>query len=137
MTLDDSDTIVTAWAESAGGPGWINVPIWVLVRSKDGAHRVECLQPPEQSVETQTLYRLSEAAHRAMTDAVRRICAGVSGMTARHKSECWRELTREQQRTALFALREYANTVRPLSDEMARCCLLAISALRSISGRDV
>ncbi len=68
MKLGEHDTIITADAESANGPGWANQPIWVVVKSRlDGAIRVECIQPNEQSREMLTLYRISEEAHKAMT----------------------------------------------------------------------
>lgn len=77
------DTIVTAWAEPAHGPGWSNQPIWVLVRSQlDGNHRVECLQPHERSAEMSMLYAICHASHAAMTDAVR---THVKKMTASAK----------------------------------------------------
>jgi hypothetical protein len=70
LRLADTDNVVAAWAESAAGPGWSNQPIWVLVKSRlDGALRIECLQPHEQTHELMTLYRVSEAAHRALTRA--------------------------------------------------------------------
>src|SRR5438552_91090 len=49
MILADDDAIVTAYAESAAGPGWANSPIWVIVRRRDGNLRMECLQPDEQT----------------------------------------------------------------------------------------
>ena len=70
--LSEHDHILTAYAESASGPGWGNTPIWVLIRSRlDGALRLECIQPPDQSPEMQILYRVSQAAHEGMTWAVR------------------------------------------------------------------
>ncbi len=72
IKFGEYDQIVTAWAESAAGPGWGNQPLWVLVKSQlDGNLRIECLQPSEQSKEQLTLYKLSEEAHRAMTDWTR------------------------------------------------------------------
>ena len=72
MKLAETDYIVTAYAESAAGPGWANQPVWVVVRSQlDGSVRIECLQPNEQSGEIQGLYAVSQAAHGSMTRAVR------------------------------------------------------------------
>lgn len=31
VTKHNEYQIVTAWAESASGPGWANQPVWVLV----------------------------------------------------------------------------------------------------------
>ena len=73
ITLSEHDHILAAYAEPASGPGWSNTPIWVIVRSRyDGAIRLECIQPQEQSAEMQVLYRVSSAAHEAMTHWVRR-----------------------------------------------------------------
>jgi hypothetical protein len=64
--------VVAAYAESAGGPGWGNTPIWVLVQDRDGTYTVDCIQPSDQTEEMVTLYRVSQAAHLAMTGAVKR-----------------------------------------------------------------
>ena len=66
------EEIVTAWAEFVSGPGWANSPVWVLVREPAGALRIECLQPEAQTEEILTLFRVSDAASRAMLNAVRR-----------------------------------------------------------------
>lgn len=62
--------IIAAWAESASGPGWGNAPIWYIMQETDMTLTRHCLQPDEQSAEMGWLYRVSEAAHRAMTVAV-------------------------------------------------------------------
>lgn len=73
MKLSEHDHIVTAYAESASGPGWGNSPIWVIIRSSlDGSFRQDCIQPSEQTAEMQHLYHVLQAAHLAMTGAVRR-----------------------------------------------------------------
>ena len=72
VTKHNEYQIVTAWAESASGPGWANQPVWVLVRERCGKLRIECLQPDEQSRDIHTLYRVSSAAHGAMVTAVQR-----------------------------------------------------------------
>jgi len=66
------EEIVAAWAEFVSGPGWANSPVWVLVREPAGALRIECLQPEAQTEEILTLFRVSDAASRAMLNAVRR-----------------------------------------------------------------
>jgi hypothetical protein len=68
-----TETVLTAFAESASGPGWANSPIWVVVR-KNGTseYMVRCIQPGEQTEEMITLYTISQAAHLAMKKAVRR-----------------------------------------------------------------
>lgn len=70
VTQHNEYQIVTAWAESASGPGWANQPVWVLVRERCGKLRIECLQPDEQSRDIHTLYRVSSSAHDAMVAAV-------------------------------------------------------------------
>jgi hypothetical protein len=71
MTLNEHDTVLTAYAETAAGPGWGNSPVWLIVRSSlDGKIRQECLQPDEQSRDMYALYGVSQAAHVAMTKAV-------------------------------------------------------------------
>lgn len=65
--LQSGDTIVTAWAETCSGPGWVNQVVWVLIASRAGALRVEALQPHEQS---RALARLHRAA-AAVTELVR------------------------------------------------------------------
>jgi hypothetical protein len=70
VKLDAEETIVTAFAESAAGPGWGNSPVWVVVRARDHALRLECLQPDEQNREIRVLYGVSAATHAAMTKQV-------------------------------------------------------------------
>lgn len=71
MKLNKDDTILTAYAESAKGPGWSNQPIWVIVyHPPTGEIRRECLQPEDHTPEISALYSVSEAAHRAMTSEV-------------------------------------------------------------------
>lgn len=68
--MKKTDTIVTAYAERASGPGWANAPLWVIVRGLDGSLRSECLQPDEYGPEIAALYAVSEAAHLSMRGAV-------------------------------------------------------------------
>lgn len=70
--LEKGESIVTAWAEYAEGPGWSNTPVWVLVRAVDGKLRIECLQPDEQGSDLCVLYDPSAAIHTAMRRAVER-----------------------------------------------------------------
>lgn len=72
VTKHNEYQIVTAWAESASGPGWTDQPVWVLVQERCGKLRIECLQPDEQSRDIHTLYSVSSAAHGAMVTAVQR-----------------------------------------------------------------
>ena len=55
--------ILTAWCESAHGPGWANTPCWVIVEDRDGELTRECLQPQDQSPGLLAAYRLLEQAH--------------------------------------------------------------------------
>lgn len=63
--------IITAFAESAAGPGWANSPIWVIEQDEAGVLHKECIQPSKQNHEMATLYAVSQAAHLAMLRAVR------------------------------------------------------------------
>lgn len=71
LKLTDREVIVTAYAEDAAGPGWANLPIWIIIKGDDGI-RVECLQPDEQTREMLILYDTSQAVHLAMKHAVTR-----------------------------------------------------------------
>jgi hypothetical protein len=68
--IDKTETIVTAYAEYAAGPGWANRPIWVIVRDQNQKLREVCLQPEHQTADMLALFRVSNAAHLAMTGAV-------------------------------------------------------------------
>lgn len=71
--IKKTDHIITAFGQSASGPGWGNSPVWIIVQSRlDGSIRQECIQPEDQTVEIHHLYRVSQAAHEAMTEAVKR-----------------------------------------------------------------
>lgn len=73
MKLSKDDVIVTAFAESKSGPGWANSPIIVIVESRlDRVLRKEWIQPDEQTDDMFIFYGVSEAAHKGMTDAVKR-----------------------------------------------------------------
>jgi hypothetical protein len=70
--FEEHDEIIAAYARRSGGPGWSNQPVWVVVRSRnDGSYREECLQPDDLTAEIWALYDISEAAHKAMTGAVK------------------------------------------------------------------
>jgi len=68
--LQDGEHIITAFAQSASGPGWSNQPLWIIVQARDGTLRQECLQPEEQGRDALILYAVSQAAHEAMKHAV-------------------------------------------------------------------
>lgn len=70
--FEEHDEIITAYAMRAGGPGWANQPVWVVVRSRlDGSYREECLQPDDLTAEAWALYDISEATHKAMRGVVK------------------------------------------------------------------
>ncbi len=75
MKLNKGETIVTAYAEHASGPGWSNVPIWVIIRTQGHSLRIECVQPEDQTPTMIALYKVSEAAHLSMTQAVKILSA--------------------------------------------------------------
>lgn len=64
--------VVAAYAESAAGPGWANSPIWIIVQDENKKLIMECVQPEDQTSEMRLLYSVSQAAHLAMTNAVRK-----------------------------------------------------------------
>lgn len=73
LKLDKDEYVVTAYAKSASGPGWSNMPVWVIIKSSfDGKLREECIQPFDQTDDMRILYNVSQAAHEAMTGAVSR-----------------------------------------------------------------
>jgi len=69
--IQKGETIVTAFADYASGPGWANRPIWVIVRGADLKLREECIQPEQHTADMVALFSVSHAAHSAMTGAVR------------------------------------------------------------------
>ena len=66
-----NESIVTAYAEPAAGPGWANRPLWVIVRDGNQKLREECIQPEDQTQEMCALYSISAATHAAMVTAVK------------------------------------------------------------------
>jgi hypothetical protein len=70
MRLKKGETIITAYAEPAAGPGWANQPIWVILRDGNGKITEECIQPEDQTIDMAILYTVCAAAHRAMSVAV-------------------------------------------------------------------
>jgi len=71
LHIQDGDIVITAYAESAAGPGWANTPIWVILKSREGLVHIECLQPDMQTRDMHILYDISQPAHLAMSNAVR------------------------------------------------------------------
>ena len=75
FTLGPGDSVLTAFAERCGGPGWANMPIWIVIRAQSPTGggdrlRVEAIQPDEATPTLMTLARHSAAMHEAMTGAV-------------------------------------------------------------------
>lgn len=62
--------IITAWADTHGGPGWSNFPVHVLYRMPDGKLFEDYIQPDQQTSTMRELHAVSQAAHRSMTSAV-------------------------------------------------------------------
>ncbi len=74
MTLGPHDHVVGAWADAPCGPGWSNRLVWVCVRSAlDGAHRVDALQPEEQSEEILAMFPFTLVASGQLLGAVTRL----------------------------------------------------------------
>ena len=70
MKIGKDETVVTAFAETAEGPGWFNTPVWVVIRARDHTLRMECLQSEEQTSRMLTLYSVSAACHNSMKGAI-------------------------------------------------------------------
>lgn len=70
-TPPKGQTIVTAYAERASGPGWSNTPLWVITRDGNQTLHEHCIQPNQQPEAVLALYRISEATHLAMVSAIR------------------------------------------------------------------
>lgn len=73
IALEPGERVVTAWAERASGPGWTNMPLYVLIGNSNGAYRIETLQPEDWGRDAGfvALYNVAESAHTAMLTAVR------------------------------------------------------------------
>lgn len=70
ISLAKGERVITAYAEPAGGPGWSNRPIYVIIKGLDGTIREECVQPKEQSSDMASLYDISAVVSKEMTQAV-------------------------------------------------------------------
>lgn len=75
MNLSATDSIVAVAPERFAGPGWANAPLTVYVQDTGGKIRRECIQPDEMSAEIVYLFDVCNAAHIAMTAAVKRMVA--------------------------------------------------------------
>lgn len=68
MKLASDEYIITAYAESAVGPGWSNSPMWVIIGRKGHPEEIrkDCLQPDEQTPEIKLFYNTAEGLNRVM-----------------------------------------------------------------------
>lgn len=73
MKLEQGDTVITAWAEYANGPGWSNQLIWVLVQAAAGKYRLEALQSEEQTPRMRALFGVCAEASTSLTGIVERV----------------------------------------------------------------
>ncbi len=74
MILSEHETIIGAWAETPSGPGWSNRLIWVCIYDgATGRHRVDALQPKEQSEEILSAFSMHVASSDALRVAVERL----------------------------------------------------------------
>lgn len=64
-------TIVAAFAERAGGPGWRNSLIWVVGYDDLGGLRLWAIQPEDQTPEMMVLFNVCVAATETLTAHVR------------------------------------------------------------------
>ena len=76
IVLQEGDRIIAVVPEYAKGPGWSNQPLWVHIVDRQNKHRVECLQPNEQTPEMQILFRVCYEAHTSMMYAVYELVGG-------------------------------------------------------------
>ena len=66
--------IMCAYAEPAHhGPGWINAPIWLIIRGGNGKIRQDCIQPEHRTAALLALYGVSAAVHASMLKEVKAI----------------------------------------------------------------
>lgn len=70
LKLEQGEEIVCVYARRAGGPGWANRPIWVIVRGLDCKLREECLQPEDYGPDAHKAYCVAEEAHNLLRDAI-------------------------------------------------------------------
>lgn len=70
--ISPDEYVVTAWAETAAGPGWSNSLVLALVCKRGTTdYRIEYLQPDEQTKEMCVLFSTVAAATAAMTRAAK------------------------------------------------------------------
>lgn len=69
--IDDDEYVVTAYGETAAGPGWSNQPLWVILRNSSGRIRQIAIQPEQQTADMIALYAVSNVVHRQMAAAVK------------------------------------------------------------------
>ena len=70
IVLAENEKIIAVVPEYASGPGWANLPLWVHIVNNQNKYRVECIQPNDQTLEMQILFRLCCDAHYAMMKAI-------------------------------------------------------------------
>jgi hypothetical protein len=71
--LAKHETVLTAYAERASGPGWSNTVVVVIVIDGDGELRREWLQPEEQTEAMRLMYTVAAEAHALMTNEASRL----------------------------------------------------------------
>lgn len=85
--IGNEDEIVTAFAEYSSGHVLNKRQLWVIVRGEDNKLRQECIKLEDQSDEMRTLFRLSNVAHAAMSEAVMDWVSKVNARRRRHKKK--------------------------------------------------
>ena len=70
MTIGDTDIVLTAYAKLTDRPGFIDTPLWVIVREKSGLIRQEIISSVEQSAGMQMLYPISNSLNSQMCKLV-------------------------------------------------------------------
>lgn len=59
--LQPGDKVVAVVPEVCSGAGWSNSVAWLIIRSRDGTLREECLQRDEQPDDLRRLFRIGAA----------------------------------------------------------------------------
>ena len=76
ISLDRLERIVAVVPETCSGPGWKNQLIWVHIVSFDNKYRCESIQFDSMTSEMCSLFKVCEAAHDSMKNAVKVLLAG-------------------------------------------------------------
>jgi hypothetical protein len=72
ITLQHNERLIAVVPEKAQGPGWSNTPLWVHIADySNNSHRVECIQPEDQTPAMRVLFHTLRIAHDQMLALVK------------------------------------------------------------------